>query len=105
MLFDDDRQAARAERVSVVAPPRAGSAGARDPSAMRSLHAELAVVPDYRRRAQGRKHTVACVLVVHMLATPANMKDCVGGGTVRAGAVAGGARGHRRLAQPEDRAA
>ena len=40
-----------------VAPPRDLSPGARDPSVMRSLHAVLAAVSDYRR-AQGRKPTV-----------------------------------------------
>ncbi len=43
---------------------------------MRSLHAELAAVPDFRR-AQGRKHAVACVLAVHVLAELANMKGCL----------------------------
>ena len=48
----------------------------RDPELMRSLYAELAAIPDYRR-AQGRKHTVACVLTIHLLATMANMKGCL----------------------------
>ena len=42
------------------------------PSVIRSLHAELAAVPDFRQ-AQGRKHTVASVLTVHVLAEIANM--------------------------------
>ncbi len=59
-----------------VAPPSGAEPGARDPGVMRSLHAELAAVPDHRR-AQGRKHTVASVLTVHILATLANMKGCL----------------------------
>ena len=43
---------------------------------MLSLHAELAAVPDFRR-AQGRKHAVACVLAMHVLAELANMKGCL----------------------------
>ena len=43
---------------------------------MRALHAELMRIPDFRRR-QGRKHTVACVLCVHILAELANMKGCL----------------------------
>ena len=43
---------------------------------MRSLHDELAAVADFRR-AQGRKHTVACVLTIHVLAELANMKGCL----------------------------
>ena len=59
-----------------VMPPRDPSPAARDPAVMRSLYAELAAVEDYRR-AQGRKHTIACVLTVHILATLANMKGCL----------------------------
>ena len=43
---------------------------------MRSLRAGLEAVPDFRR-AQGMKHTVACVLTVHALAGLANMKGCL----------------------------
>ena len=60
-----------------VAPPAGPALAPRDPGAMRSLHAELAAVPDFRR-AQGKKHTVACVLTVHLLAELANMKGCLG---------------------------
>ena len=81
-----------------VAPPADPALAPRDPGAMRSLHAELAAVPDFRR-AQGKKHTVACVLTVHLLAELANMKGCR---AVRALAVPGGAGGRRRMAQPED---
>ena len=59
-----------------VAPPTGPGLAPRDPEAMRSLHAELAAVPDFRR-AQGKKHTVACVLTVHLLAELANMKGCL----------------------------
>ena len=59
-----------------VAPPADPALAPRDPEAMRSLHAELAAVPDFRR-AQGRKHTVASVLTVHVLAELANMKGCL----------------------------
>ncbi len=43
---------------------------------MRALHAELMGIPDFRRR-QGRRHTAACVLSVHILAELANMKGCL----------------------------
>ena len=43
---------------------------------MRSLHAELAAVPDFRR-AQGKRHSVACVLTVHVLAELASLKGCL----------------------------
>ena len=59
-----------------VAPPAGPGLAPRAPSVMRSLHAELAAVPDFRR-AQGRKHTVASVLTVHVLAEIANMKGCL----------------------------
>ncbi len=59
-----------------VAPPADPGLAPRDPGTMRSLHAELAAVPDFRR-AQGRKHTVACTLAVHVLAELANMKGCL----------------------------
>ncbi len=59
-----------------VMPPVGHELAPRDPEVMRSLHDELAAVPDYRR-AQGRKHTVACVLSVHILATMANMRGCL----------------------------
>ena len=59
-----------------VAPPAGPGLAPRDPEAMRSLHAELAAVPDFRR-AQGKKHTVACVLTVHVLADLTNMKGCL----------------------------
>ncbi len=59
-----------------VAPPAGPELAPRDPGAMLSLHAELAAVPDFRR-AQGRKHTVACVLAMHVLAELANMKGCL----------------------------
>lgn len=57
-------------------PPVGHELAPRDPEVMRSLHGELAAVPDYRR-AQGRKHTAACVLSVHILATMANMRGCL----------------------------
>ncbi len=56
-----------------VAPPSGPGLAPRDPETMRSLHAELAAVRDFRR-AQGRKHGVACALTVHVLAELANMK-------------------------------
>ncbi len=59
-----------------VMPPVGPELAPRDPEVMRSLHDELAAVPDYRR-AQGRKHTVACVLSVHILAAMANMRGCL----------------------------
>ncbi len=59
-----------------VVPPASPELAPRAPGAMRSLHAELAAVPDFRR-AQGRKHTVACVLAMHVLAELANMKGCL----------------------------
>ena len=59
-----------------VAPPSGPGLAPRDPGTMRSLHAELAAVPDFRR-TQGRKHAVACVLAVHVLAELANMKGCL----------------------------
>ena len=61
---------------SAVRPPSSPDQVARDPELMRSLYTELAAIPDYRR-AQGRKHTVACVLTIHLLATMANMKGCL----------------------------
>ena len=59
-----------------VAPPADPALACRDPQTMRSLHAELAAVADFRR-AQGKKHTVACTLTVHVLAELANMKGCL----------------------------
>ena len=59
-----------------VAPGADPGLAPRDPGAMRALHAELMGIPDFRRR-QGRKHTVACVLCVHILAELANMKGCL----------------------------
>ena len=47
-----------------------------DSSAMRSLYEELASIPDHRR-AQGRKHSIATVLAVHILATLSNMRGPV----------------------------
>ena len=46
------------------------------PGEMRSLYEELAGIPDFRRR-QGRKHTVASVLAVYILARLANMRGPV----------------------------
>ena len=43
---------------------------------MRSLYQELAGIPDFRR-GQGRKHTVASVLAVYILARLANMRGPV----------------------------
>ena len=59
-----------------VMPPADPDLAPRGLDAMRSLHGELAAVPDFRR-GQGRKHTVACVLTVHILAERANMKGCL----------------------------
>ena len=47
-----------------------------DSTAMRSLYEELASIPDHRR-AQGRKHSIATVLAVHILATLSNMRGPV----------------------------
>ena len=58
------------------APPSGPGLAPRDPGTMRSLHAELAAVPDFRR-AQGRKHAAACVLAARVLAELANMKGCL----------------------------
>ena len=46
------------------------------PDEMRSLYQELAGIPDFRR-GQGRKHTVASVLAVYILARLANMRGPV----------------------------
>ena len=74
---DARRRLARTEPLPpVVVPPSNAEPAAHDPGVMRSLYAELAAVPDHRR-AQGRKHTVASVLTVHILATLANMKGCL----------------------------
>ena len=48
----------------------------RDPGTMRSLNDGPAAVPDFRR-AQGKKHSIACALTVRALAGPANMKGCL----------------------------
>ena len=48
----------------------------RAPSELRSLYEELARVKDFRR-AQGRKHTVASVLAVYVLAWLANLRGPV----------------------------
>ena len=61
---------------AAVAPPSGPELAERGPAAMRSLYDELAAMPDHRR-AQGRKHTVACVLAVHVLAVMANMRGCL----------------------------
>lgn len=61
---------------SVAPPSGSGPDAERDPAVLRSLHDELATLPDHRR-GQGRKHTVACVLTVHVLATLANMRGCL----------------------------
>ena len=81
-------------------PPDDPGLAPRDPEAMRSLHAGLAAVPDFRR-AQGKKHTVACVLTVHILAELANMKGCLAAAQF-ARAVPAGAGGRWRMAEPED---
>ncbi len=59
-----------------VMPPSGPELAPRGVAAMRSLHDELAAVADFRR-AQGRKHGVACVLACHVLAELANMKGCL----------------------------
>ena len=74
---DARRLLARAEPLpAALAPPSGPELAERDPAALRSLYDELAALPDHRR-AQGRKHTVACVLSVHVLATMANMRGCL----------------------------
>ncbi len=73
---DARRLLARPEPLPAAVAPSRPSPAARDPAVMRSLHAELAAVPDCRR-PQGRKHTVASVLAVHVLATLANMRGCL----------------------------
>ncbi len=59
-----------------VVPPADPELAPRDLETVRSLHDELAAVQDFRR-GQGRKHTAACVLTVHVLAELANMKGCL----------------------------
>ena len=59
-----------------VVPPAAPALAPRTSEVMRSVHDGLAVVLGFRR-AQGRKHTVASVLTVHVLVELANMKGCL----------------------------
>ena len=56
--------------------PRQVVAIGADSTEMRSLYDELASIPDHRR-AQGRKHSIATVLAVHILATLSNMRGPV----------------------------
>ena len=49
---------------------------AQSPTRLRSLYEELAAIQDFRR-AQGRKHTVASVLAVYILARLANLRGPV----------------------------
>ena len=60
-----------------LAPNPMGGASGRRPPELRSLLAELMEVPDFRR-AQGRKHTIASVLVVHILALLSGFRGCLG---------------------------
>ncbi len=53
--------------------PRTGAPGPQGAALALRLSA---AIPDFRR-AQGRKHTAASVLTVHVLAEFANMKGCV----------------------------
>ena len=74
---DARKQLSRTQSLSVdVAPSTGLGAAPRDVVMMRSMYRELAAVADFRR-AQGKKHTVACVLTVHLLAERANMKGCL----------------------------
>ena len=73
--------AARRPRAAARPRPAARRLGAEGPTAhaparLRSLYDELAAVPDFRR-AQGRKHTVASVLAVYILARLANCRGPV----------------------------
>ncbi len=61
---------------SDVRPPPDPSRAPQDLPTLRSLYAELADIPDFRR-AQGRKHTVASILTMHVFAELANMKGCI----------------------------
>ncbi len=63
--------------------------------------AALAAVDDLCR-AQGRKHTLACVLTVHILAAMANLKGCLAAEQCASSLTLGGTGGHRCLAEPED---
>ena len=59
-----------------ILPPSDPALAPRDCDTMRSLYAEFVAVPDFRC-AQGRRHSVVCVLCIHMLAVLANMKGCL----------------------------
>ena len=61
---------------AALAPNPMGGGSGRRPPELRSLYDELMRVPDFRR-AQGRKHTIASVLAVHILALLADMHGCL----------------------------
>ncbi len=61
---------------AALAPNPMGGGSGRRPPELRSLYDELMRVPDFRR-AQGRKHTSASVLAVHILALLADMHGCL----------------------------
>ena len=64
------------DRPSDVRPSPDPMRAPQDLPTLRSLYAELAEIPDVRR-AQGRQHTVANILTIHVLAERANMKGCI----------------------------
>ena len=68
----------------------------------RSLYEELATIPDHRR-GQGRKHSIATVLAVHILATLSNMRGPVAAAEYARSLDQGGAEVDRRVVQPHHR--
>ena len=69
---------------------------------MRSLYEELAAVKDFRR-AQGRKHTVASVLAVYILARLANIRGPVAAAKYAQQLSQAELKSRRRLEVPPDR--
>jgi len=58
-----------------ILPPAGADQVARDPATLRVLHHDLTTLPEHRR-AQGKRHSLATVLAIHILADCANMKGC-----------------------------